>query len=244
MKKTLCCILLLSVFLFSCQHKKSQITIDGNFKNGGNEMLWLACITSDDVIMLDSMKMKDGNFSFAIKAESEQEKARIQSPMMYQIISKSGIALTTLAQGGEHITFSGDAKDLFSTYHVQGSEEALLTWQLDSALSAFIKPTEALYETYQENLENDSVRADVESHYVVLLDKHKKFLTQFIKEHPDNIASYIAFYQGYNRRTFFTEDADFEMLKTLTKSLQKVYPENQYVKSMTQRLEVLELMHK
>lgn len=244
MKKALFCALLLSVLLFSCQYKKSQITIDGSFKNGGNEMIWLACITSDDVIMLDSVKMNDGNFSFDIKAESEHEKSRVQTPMMYQIISKSGIALTTLAQGGDHISFTGDAKDLFSTYHVQGCEEALLMWQLDSALSSFIKPTEALYQTYQENLEDDSVRAEVESNYVKLLANHKQYLTQFIKNHPNNIASYVAFYQGYNRRTFFTEDADYEMLKTLTLSLQKVYPENQYVKSMTQRLEVLEQMQK
>ena len=56
------------------------------------------------------------------------------------------------------------------------------------------------------------------------------------------MASYIAFYQGYNRRSFFNEQEDKALLRTITNTLKKHYPDNPYVQNMQRRLEMLDLM--
>ncbi len=207
-----------------------------------NQMIRVALIDIDDVILLDSVKVKNGHFKLVLEAETDADKALFSSPMLYQLILSDGNRLTTMAQGGDLVRIDADGNDLINTYRVTGGEEAVLIGQLDSALATFVKPTEQLYKTYQENIDNDSVRAQIEEKYVAMLQNHKAYLTRFIQDHPNNMASYIAFYQSYNRRSFFSEEEDFTLLKSLTQSLQKTYPNNPYIKNMLQHVEVLDLV--
>ena len=46
------------------------------------------------------------------------------------------------------------------------------------------------------------------------------------------MASYIAFFQSYNRRNFFDIYQDLDILKQINNNLSKVYPESEYVKAM------------
>lgn len=230
------------ILLVSCKNKQNQLVIEGDLENAKDEWVRLALVDVDDMVMIDSAKLKDGHFEFVVAAESDMEKNRLASPMLYQIILSYNNTMTTLAQGGDHISIHADAKDLISTYRVQGSEEAVLMGQLDSALTSFVKPTEEMYEVYMNNMENDSVRENIEQKYVKMLNTHKTYLTQFIKQHPDKMASYIAFYQNYNRRSFFNEDEDYDILRNLTMSLKEKYPNNPYIKNMVQRIEVLDIM--
>lgn len=240
--KSFLAILLIGLLSFSCSNKQQQITIEGSFKNAPNVKIKLALITEDDRLIIDSTNLKDGHFVFNIHANNEIEKARLSAPMLYQLILSYDNTLTTLAQGGDHITITADAQNMAGTYQVQGGTEAVLMGQLDSALAAFVQPTEALYTIYQENIDNDSIRGTIEQDYVQLLDKHKTFLSSFIKGHPNNMASYVAFYQSYNRHSFFSEENDFELLKSITKNLITKYPNHPYLKKMQQRVEVLELI--
>lgn len=242
MKRLFLLLIAAAAMLSACQKKQNEIIIEGTLKNATDEMVRLALIDIDDAVILDSVRAENGHCKFVLQAKTDAEKARFSSPMLYQLLLTYDNTLTTLAQGGDHIIFDADAKDLVSTYHVKGGEEAVLMGQLDSALTAFVKPTEKLYETYQMNIDNDSARAEIEEQYVAMLDKHKSFLTKFIQEHPDNMASYIAFYQNYNRRSFFSEEDDFTILKKLTESLKVKYPNNPYIKNMLQHVEVLDLV--
>ncbi len=241
MKKYL--FVLISLFLaFACQNKKSLIIIEGDISEGKNDKIMLAVVTNNGLSMLDSTRMKNGHFCFELKADNDAAKARASSPLMYQIMLSPYNTLTTIAMGGDHITIKANAENLIDSYSVIGGEEAILMGQLDSALNAFVQPVDALYRTYQDNIENDSVRARIEQQYVQLLNHHKKYLVDFIQKHPDKLASYVAFYQGYNKRSFFSEQEDKALLRQITQTLKKQYPNNPYLQNMQQRLEMLDLM--
>ena len=233
--------LLTCIVLVSCQSNKNKIIIEGVLNNATNEKIRLALVTTDGLTFIDSMKMKKGQFHFEIEAKTKEERQLAATPMMYQLMLSLDNTLTTLAQGGDHIVFEADAHNLIQSYHVKGSEEAVLMGQLDSALNAFVEPTENLFVTYQINIENDSIRSAIEQEYLNLLDEHKQYLLQFIQKHPDNMASYIAFYQSYNRRCFFDETENIDLLKKLTASLKKKYPDSPYIQRMQQHVELLEL---
>ncbi|MBR0304546.1 MAG: DUF4369 domain-containing protein [Bacteroidales bacterium] len=241
MKKILF-ILLPFCLLLSCQHKKSLIVIEGDIAGASNDKITLALITNEGLEPLDSMRMKNGHFRFELKANDKNARERAASPMMYQISLSSFNTLTTMAKGGDHILIHANAENLIENYRVSGGEEAVLMGQLDSALHSFIQPADSLYHLYSNDIYNDSLREAVEQQYLQLVNHHKQYLKQFIRQHPNKMASFVAFFQSYNRRHFFNKQEDKELLRQITHNLKKTYPENPYVQNMQYRLETMDLM--
>ena len=229
-----------TMLLAACSNRNVSVKISGDIKDGGNQKIWLALITSEGMEMLDSTNLKNGHFDFKVSSDNELVKEREKAPMMFQLFLSESNSLATMAKKGEKLTITADAQDLTKTYQISGGEEAVLMHQLDSALTAFVVPTGKLYETYQKTLENDSARAEIEAKYVVMLQNHRQYLEDFIDSHPNNMASYIAFFQSYNRRNFFDIYKDLDILKKINANMSKVYPGSEYVKTMTHIVEMVE----
>lgn len=241
MKKCSVFLVVMAFVLAACSDQNTSVTIEGNLTNAGNQLIRLALITADGMDMLDSANVRNGHFSFKISSEDERIKERENAPMMFQLFLSNENALATMAKKGEHLKITADAQDLTRTYHISGGEEAVLMYQLDSALASFVTPSEKLYEIYQENVENDSIRADIEAKYVKMLNNHREYLLDFIDKHPNSMASYIAFYQSYNRRNFFDLYRDLDILKKINANISKVYPESEYVKAMMNMVDMVEM---
>lgn len=239
--KKIVLLMIMAIFLAGCGDRNVSVKIAGDIHDGGNQMIRLALITSEGMDMIDSVNMRNGHFEFKISSENERIKERENAPMMFQLFLSEENSLSTMAKKGERLKITADAQDLTRTYHISGGEEAILIHQLDSSLTAFVIPTEKLYETYQKNGENDSIRAEIEAKYVKMLQNHQQYLQDFIKNHPNNMASYIAFFQSYNRRNFFDIYMDLDILKQINNSLSKVYPESEYVKAMTNLADMVEM---
>ena len=239
--KKIVLLMFMAMILASCADRNVSVKIEGDIQNGGNQMIRLALITAEGMDMIDSANLHDGHFLFKISSENERIKERENSPMMFQLFLSEDNSLATMAKKGDRLKLTADAQDLTRTYKITGGEEAVLMYQLDSSLTAFVIPTEKLYETYQKNSENDTIRAEIEAQYVNMLQNHQKYLQDFIKSHPNNMASYIAFFQSYNRRNFFDIYQDLDILKQINNNLSKVYPESEYVKAMKNMADLIEM---
>lgn len=241
MRKHFLLIGILVLLLSACQNRNVSVTISGNLSNANDQMIRLALITSDGMDFIDSTNLHNGQFEFKISSENELIKERENAPMMFQLFLSEDNCLATMAKKGEHLKITADANDMARTYNISGGEEAVLIHQLDSSLTAFVIPSEKLYEEYQKTMEDDSARAEIEAQYVVMLQNHRQYLENFIEKHPNNMASYIAFYQSYNRRNFFDIYRDLDVLKKINDNMEKVYPESEYVKSMKNIVEMVEM---
>ncbi|MBO6080630.1 MAG: DUF4369 domain-containing protein [Bacteroidales bacterium] len=241
MRKHFLLIGILVLLLSACQNRNVSVTISGNLSNANDQMIRLALITSDGMDFIDSTNLHNGQFEFKISSENELIKERENAPMMFQLFLSEDNCLATMAMKGEHLKITADANDMARTYNISGGEEAVLIHQLDSSLTAFVIPSEKLYEEYQKTMEDDSARAEIEAQYVVMLQNHRQYLENFIEKHPNNMASYIAFYQSYNRRNFFDIYRDLDVLKKINANMEKVYPESEYVKSMKNIVEMVEM---
>lgn len=239
MKKVIM-VLMAAVVLAACGNRHVSVKISGDIKDGENRMVHLALITADGMEMIDSVNLKDGHFEFKVSSDNELIKERENAPMMFQLFLSDNNSLATMAKKGEKLTITADAKDLTQTYRISGGEEAVLMQQLDSALTVFVTEANKLYKVYQKNLENDSARGEVETKYMNLLFQHRDFLEKFIANHPDNMASYIAFFQSYNRRNFFDVYQDLDLLKKINANMSKIYPESEYVKTMIHVAEMVD----
>ena len=238
--KKLLLLITAALLLAACGDKKTSVTITGDIRNGGNAKMMLALITAEGMEMIDSTNLRNGHFEFKVSSENELVKERESSPMMFQLFLSDANSIATMAKKGEHLEITADAQNLTKSYSISGGEEAVLMQQLDSALTVFVTAADQLYETYQKNIEDDSARAKIEAQYVVMLQNHRQYLEDFIAAHPNNMASYIAFYQSYNRRNFFDLQQDLDVLKQINANMLKVYPESEYVKTMIHVAEMME----
>ena len=233
-------LLLAAILLAACTDRNVSVKITGNIKDGGNRMIRLALIAAEGMEMIDSTTMKNGQFEFKISSDNELIKERENAPMLFQLFLSEDNCMSTMAKKGEHLTITADAQDLVRTYQVSGGEEAILMHQLDSALTVFAIAAEELFKPYEKNLYNDSVKAAIEAIYMPMVEKHRKYLENFINNHPSNMVSYIAFYQSYNNRTFFDPLQDLDLLKKINANMSKVYPESEYVKTMIHVADMME----
>ena len=234
-------LLLIAALVFAaCGNRHVSVKISGDIQDGGNRKVHLALITADGLEMIDSANLENGHFEFKVSSENELVKERENAPMMFQLFLSDNNSLATMAKKGEKLVITADAQDLTKTYRISGGEEAVLMHQLDSALTVFVTEANKLYEIYQQNVENDSVRGEIETKYMNLLSHHREYLEKFIAGHPDNMASYIAFFQSYNRRNFFDVYQDLDLLKKINANMSKIYPESEYVKTMIHVAEMVD----
>lgn len=236
----LAALLTLLLCFTSCNSSDKQVVISGDIQHGRDRMIRLARLDNAEIVKLDSVRMRNGHFEFVLTAATEEQKEILARPMLYQLSLSDDNTLTTMAQKGEHIFISADADNLIQTYRAKGGREAVLMTTLDSALTAFVKQVQPLWDFYQQHIDNDTLRENVEAQYYELVKQHTRFLRQFIKEHPSDMASYVAFYQSYNRLRFFDNNKDFDLMKTLTETLSARYPNHPYLQKMQQKLELLE----
>ena len=241
MKRLFALGLALCLLLAACHQRGNDIVIEGDFTHGDNALVRLSWTSPDGTVVLDSVKMKNGHFCFTLRATDDESRARNATPMLYRLDLGHNNAITTIAQGGEHLRFTADATNLVRTYRVSGGEEALLCCQLDSALSVLAQQAEEWYPYYQKNIENDSIRARIEARYMELVNAHTAYLVDFIQHHPQNMASYMAFYQQYNRRVFLDREKYDDLLRTLTQTLKQQYPDSPYILMMERRMERMDL---
>lgn len=238
---------LFALLLFSCTPETGKFTIEGNLTNNNNQKIYLQKVTPDGLVMIDSSDIKNGFFSFKVNSINKEEQKLIEEPAFYRLSLAPENNVTILLKGGEKIEIKADAQNLVKSYSVAGSRDAQLIWELDRALASFIDTTDYLYSIYEVNIENEAVRMEIEEKYNKLIANHRLFLNNFIEKNQNSLASLVAFYQIYNKRKFFDEVEDLNLLKKIFYRLEKIYPENENVIYLQMRLSIIEnelLQHK
>ena len=231
MKKLSCFLLLL--LLFSCS-RMNPIRLEGELENGNGRMLYLSLLNPEGLQPLDSVVVRHNKFCFKLKG-GKNETMDAGLPVFLQLSFSPDNAFTTLARSGESINIKADANQLVSSYCVSGPEDARLMWELDSALASFVRCTDTLLQIYHYYMDVDSIRGVVEQCYNKEVENHRQYLRGFIQSHPQSFSTMIAFYQGYNNLRFFDETKDANLLRSLTDSLAKYYPNSQYVRYLQSR---------
>lgn len=223
-------------FVTSCE-KKGQIEISGTLTNNVAEYIYISEVRPDGVVLLDSAKIDDGVFTLVVSGDGSD---RYAVPSFFQISLSSENALTTIAQAGDALTLTADARRLVQDYTVSGNANALLMRELDVQLAKFIDSTNALMVIYENHIEVDSARSFVEESYNRLVANHAHFLVDFIHKNRASLASVAAFYQRYNRCIFINETENLPLLKEIHDALAAQFPQSENVLWIEERLKLKE----
>ena len=239
MKKLLFLILIV-IITCGCETSVNEIIFEGTLTNYIEKKIYLAKITPEGKLLIDSCKVKKGNFRLKLTAHDKFEKAMIKQPAFYEISLSPDNAFTIIARGGERIKIEANMTQLVKNYRITGGEDAQLMAQLDHQLTLFIDSVECLQQLYNQNIYNDTVKMLIENHYNNHVYNHTQYLKDFIKRHSSSMASITAFYQRFNRRIFLSESENIGLLKEIYTQLNDLYPENENVIFIRNRIVMLD----
>jgi peroxiredoxin len=209
-------------FLFSCNSKKVEdATITGQLKNGANATIHFELITNTGDVAVDST-VADANGNFSLKNNA--------SALDYYLLrtDNQNVAYLIL-KGGENISFTGDAKALERTYHVEGSPETKLLLELkchEQNLSDSMNTQYAIIRAGNP-AEKDIAGAALQRQYDSLL---RDFAIRLIQNNFSSIVSLSA-------SQYLDKQKDFDLLVQLDDSLKKALGDNKYVEVFSRQIE-------
>ena len=225
-------LVLFVLFLICSACKQNQVKLSGRFENAERRFLLLSKITeSNEIAFLDTVLLLNGSFSHTV---TEDEIG------IYLLEYDHSTILTFIAQSGDRMVFTGDARDLDKTYDVQGNQETQLFLETRRRLNLFYDKTKewaAIFERHKYADNSDAVTDYLDSLYNQEFETHKEYLTHFIRENKGKLATLPAFYQKIGKIAFFDRQKDRALLQEIYDGLSQTYPNSIYVKDLQEKLE-------
>ena len=224
--------------LASCGPEK-DVRIKGNLSGANAEKIYLQELGKENASKNDTVQLDaKGNFSF---------KHRISQPTFYAL-TVNNKTITLLANPGEKITISGDARHLPLTYSVEGSQDSKNIRRLRQRLENTVFVGDSLYKTLKmfagnRNLVN--IQRQLEWNYLNEVDSLRAFNIRFMDANPRSLVVIYALYQQLNQnfylfnqedniRSFplFNRDEDITYFRRADSAFYKRYPKIPYVNKL------------
>lgn len=218
----------ISLLAVSCG-TKTNITIEGTLENGAGKTIYIEEMSPESRIFLDSIKLdKKGHFKFAYNMPYKT---------FFNVHVSDADYIVLLPDFGDKIELKGDYNAFSNTYHLTGSKESLLLWQLQDYSnqgSQTLKEIVATEQKNQELLNNGELseseytteHAITDSIYLSTFSDQQKYVVDFIQQNLGSLSTLIALYKPFNNRPLIAPDDSFEFYEAVLEGLQESMPEN------------------
>lgn len=222
------------VLLMSACGNKNSITIEGTLENGASKMIFIEEMSPESRIFLDSIKLdKKGHFKFEYDMPYKT---------FYNVHVSDADYIVLLPDFGDKIKITGDYNAFSNTYHLEGSSESLLLWQLQDYANQGSETLKEIVATEQKNkelLNNGELseseyateHAITDSIYLSTFSDQQKYIVDFIQEHLGSLTTLIALYKPFNNHPLVDPKDSFEFYEAVLEGLQESMPENPHTLS-------------
>lgn len=228
MKKQFILPILIFLLTVSCTEKKYFI-IEGNIADGAKEKIFLYKMNLQGDVLIDSLKMKNGDFKFKISP--------LEEPAFFKLQLTPNSFITLLGDTTEQIKITG-VKDSFSRqYKVENSKGSEFVQQLTSKIKELRVKVDSLNNLYNSLSENEKViRLDeIVNQLITEIDDYKKYIGEFVLSNPRSFASYYALFLTLSDNTLVLniwDKKDQVYFGASATSLNLLYPESERVKHL------------
>lgn len=230
---------LTAITFYSCSDSNSGnssgFEIKGNLSNSKGESIYLEKLSQQGVVAVDSTSI-DEKGEFTLNHYSP-------SLGFYRLrIAESNFAMMVL-DSAQKITVSGDARNLGSTFKVEGSPDTKLFLEYSSLAQGHKMRTDSLenvFRTAMITMKLDSVRADslskeLQKPYEEMIHQYSEVVAKKIKENASSFASIMPIQQ-------LRPEEYIDVYKALDKGLSEKYPDNKDIKSFHGMVQQAEMM--
>lgn len=198
--------------------------IVGNLINTSGETIFLDLLTSTSQIPVDSATINEnGEFRFSGHADNIS---------FYRLRIAQNNFINIVLDNDEDLIITGDAKNLYYTYEVQGSEESNTMFELNKFLRTFAMSIDSLRNTldsYGGQLNFDSAKASINNAYVDLMDSKINFVKNFIDSHGNSFSLLVAV-------EILNPKEDIAYFVKVDKDLMQAHPNSDYAKSFHEKI--------
>jgi peroxiredoxin len=194
------CVLLLSVFAFSCKNN-SNFTINGELKNPGTiKLVYLVENDSTGLKVVDSTTLgQEGKFQFKHSAPyATFFKLRIGTNGNGEMAGAASNIYDLIAKNGDDIEFITDNNDASHAYTIKGSDESGKIQDFNKLNNIYASKNIKLGEQYQAKLQAEGKQVD-SALLKVLLPVYQKNLTdmseatlKFMNDNKESLAGFYA----------------------------------------------------
>ncbi len=218
-------ILLAIVLVAASCGKKNNFTITGKIEGGAGKKVYLNHLLTSSQTPVDSVKLdQDGSFKM---------KGKVSAPTYYLLKVSDANFVTLLLDSTENVTVTGSYKHLSTDYEVKGSDNSAKVRDLTFRFAAAKARRDALSQLYQKHLNDAAFTTDREkwnTEATRIVSDYTQYINDFVKKNPFSMASVYALYQKWDEINFVAND--FQAMKTAASALFAVYPKNEKVKAL------------
>lgn len=218
------CILFLT---YSC--KRQQFEISGHFDNCNSMYVMLDEIKPDNIEIIDTILIINGNFRYKFKVEQES---------IYRLRLSDTNLLPLIGGKKDKLSIRADAGDLSGTYKIEGNDASMILWDVNRQIGKMYRLTDSLSKIFKEYQARDSlsyILPFIDSCYYTNFLACKSYLKSVIENNKGNIAVIPVFYQKIGTKRFFSEGQDSLLFNDMLKNLQKTHPDNPHVKEISEK---------
>ncbi len=218
--------LILIPLIMGCsdQTEKSSDTeagyiVNGVLSNSSGETIFLDLLTSTSQIPVDSATLNEnGEFSFSGHADNMN---------FYRVRLSQNNFFNILLDNSERLSITGDAKNLYYTYEVRGSQESNSMFEFNKYIRSFSMTIDSLRNALnkfggQPNF--DSANASINNSYMDLMAGKSDFVKKFIDSHSGSFSLLVAV-ENLNPQ----EDVAYYI--KVDKDLMAAHPNSEYVRN-------------
>ncbi len=222
-------LLLIVIILVSACSDKDKFIVSGHIEGGKNKTLYLERIeTNQTTTVLDSVKLKNGEFKF--------RNDRLSEPTFLKLKLSDKNFVTILADSTETVIVNAEAQNLEATYLVQNSEPSAYILILNRRVRKLNDALNKLAAQYKATSTDDiETRKALEAEYEQKINEHKAFVGEFILDHPRSFAGYYALFQTFDDQNTIMnvfDEKDQVYFAALATSLNLYFPDSERAKQL------------
>ena len=221
----------------SKENASGKASIDGNFTALPSSEVVLGMLDINQMVVLDTlMTDESGNFSYEVEVTKG-------NPEFVYVYSDGHKVASLLVDAGDKVSVSVDADGNAS---VDGSEESVKLMQVEKEHAQM----SARFASLAAELENASGRMEQELTAQMTKEyrEYNKNSTKYVIENCHSLTSIPVLYRTLGALPVFALHTDAVLFQAIADSLETIYPDSRYVKSLkadaTKRFEELKLMNR
>ncbi|MDD4384736.1 MAG: TlpA disulfide reductase family protein [Bacteroidales bacterium] len=224
-------ILLLALLFASsaCGVTSSEVVIKGNLVGGEGVLMLLRKPSQNQLTTIDSTRTdSQGRFEFEIN---------VDTPTFFLLQAKGETEpIVLLIEPEDDILISAKKGNFAKSYSISGSKGSKLVFELNSRLNRTVNIIDSLSSNFRLNVDSSNfyqIKKGIDSTYLAVLDGHRRFTVNFIKQNRYSLAAILALNQQYDQtRSVLNRRKDFELFQLVDSALYPLYPNNPMVANL------------
>ena len=215
---------LAALFFSACDMfgPNDQVIIKGDIE--GADKVIVILTDTNGIISSDTLDMVNGSFRY---------KGKIEAAEFFILEFVSGLRIPVIAEPGDMITIKGNAMNPMSKYEITGNEGAKVLVALNDYMMESISLVDSLDEVVNriqvENPEKlGQVRMELTQIYQQQVEKHRKKLSELLRNNTDNMASILILPQRLGQRELVSVVDNIELFKELLEGLEENHPRSRH----------------